>query len=104
MMDKNTAVEILRSNYIDYAPPIMGCKPISARRCEDIANFIEQQEKYAELGRLALEVLDINNGIEDTDFCSRDHLEMWKGKCVNCCWIPFCQKRAELLTGGNISE
>lgn len=42
-IDKKIAVEILRDKCIDYVPVIVGMKPISIRRCNEIADFIEQQ-------------------------------------------------------------
>lgn len=47
-MDAKTALEILRSEVVDYEPKIMGTKPISIRRCNDIAEFIEQQAEQIE--------------------------------------------------------
>jgi hypothetical protein len=62
-----------------------------------IADYIEQQdkrikelEKYAELGRLA---------VEGADECHcKFERNVKTGECDNCCFESFCQLRAELLT------
>lgn len=66
-----------------------------------ILNYVvklEQQEKYAKLGRLAVEFL------ADKDYCSDNcAISAFKdGVNDNCkeCWVfKICQKRAELLVG-----
>jgi hypothetical protein len=86
-MDAKTAIEILQSNIIDYAPTTMGCKPISIKRCEQIADFVEQQEKYAELGRLA------EKSLKESE-CGGKYQTFWR--CDDCTASLLC-KRAELL-------
>jgi regulator of replication initiation timing len=56
--------------------------------------------KYAELGRLALEVSNTNPAI--TSFCKTEYQKKYHGTdafclTVKCPWRSFCQKRAELL-------
>lgn len=70
------------------------CDPSEdGRRIEIVKDFIEQQEKYAELGRLALKL--------GNDYCDHTFND---GYCNRCdCGITmtnFCQKRAELLAEG----
>jgi hypothetical protein len=62
---------------------------INANR--DIADLIEQQYQYAELGRLAIECVD-NCGY-------KYNFDQIKDECDNCCFEELCQKRAELLGG-----
>jgi len=47
-MDAKIAVEILRDMTIDFSPRIPDIKPMSMRRCKEIADFIEQQAKRIE--------------------------------------------------------
>jgi hypothetical protein len=59
-----------------------------------------EQEKYAELGRLAIEVSNTNPAI--TSFCKIEYQKKYHGAnafchTVKCPWRSFCQKRAELL-------
>jgi hypothetical protein len=68
----------------------------AANNYREISDFITDQEKYAELGRLALEFL------ADKDYCSDAcAISTFKfGVNDNCkdCWVfKICQKRAELL-------
>jgi len=87
-MDAKTAVVLLRQSR---------GKAFNARLFTEesiqIAGFIEQQDQYAELGRLAVEAIDIHAdnvgciGIMNAD-CPTDRRK--------CGWYGFCQKRAEL--------
>ena len=88
-MDVKTAISKLRNCQ-------QGRGIIMMLSCDlwDIADFIEQQEKYAELGRLAVECSATNKfpcqGKYDNDICY-ETLDM------GCCeYEEFCQKRAEL--------
>ena len=65
---------------------------VRAREQEiELMGIIEQQSKYAELGRLAVEIVDKDFG------CNR----IFDDNCFPgiCNWYLFCQKRAELLAG-----
>ncbi|AIF52030.1 hypothetical protein [Pelosinus sp. UFO1] len=85
-MDAKTAAEIMRGNWSK-----LKVRDIH-KTYDEIADFIEQQEIYAELGRL---VVGCNNGI-----CHHLHYnEKWNA-CRQCCGFKACQKRAELLGEG----
>jgi hypothetical protein len=63
---------------------------------------LEKQEKYAELGRLALDAIDkfkINRG--NTHPCEISSIALGNREeiCVKCAWYNFCQKRTKLLAG-----
>lgn len=54
--------------------------------------IIAEQEKYAELGRLAVEAV-ASGGFENCN-------SIYDKECFEgCTWYKFCQKRAELLAG-----
>jgi hypothetical protein len=55
----------------------------------EISDYIEQQEKYAELGRLAVNL----HGY----VCTSGGFGKWKECDGDCKFISFCQKRSELL-------
>jgi hypothetical protein len=82
-MDAKTAVNLCRK-YKNLALSISNREFYS-----EIADLIEQQEKYAELGRLAV---DIHGYI-----CSVEGFGKWRECADDCKFINFCQKRAELL-------
>lgn len=102
-MDKETAVEILKSTLVNFSPPIAGMKPISVKRVAEIADFIEQQEQYAELGRLVMEA--IKNGRSFAPpICKYLPPKVSDEYCgEGCQWARFCAKRAE-LEGGKTNE
>jgi len=94
-MDAKQALEILRNEDNRSASPENADKGIwthtdmPIESANQIADLIEQQAEYSELGRLALDALSKSefegcDGVCDSD-CS--------GSCV---WNLFCQKRAEL--------
>ena len=101
-MDAKTEVEILKdtesysTSNEDFEKGIWTHVDITIDSAIEIADFIEQQEKYAELGRLAVEInYDAINAIG----CDGVNDE---GGCVDCVgmrceWHGFCVKRAELL-------
>lgn len=62
-------------------------------KSDEIADFIGQQDKYAELGRLALTTR--------ANVCSNNDFIKMGAKCCkkHCTNYLFCQKRAELLSG-----
>lgn len=94
MMDAKTSIEILRSEGVDYFPKIPGVQPISKFRAKEIADFIEQQEKYAELGRLVV----------STHICWCEFDDQECKNTPECPQRNFCQKRAELLGGGQYMD
>jgi len=64
-----------------------------------LANKALENEKYAELGRLAVKVFNINKGVEEVEICTVIKQTSWKGNneiCGGCEWKLFCKKRAEL--------
>ena len=70
---------------------------IHDKKAKQIADFITEQEKYAEIGRLALEAIK-----KDKEGFGCELKEMF-GDCIyglKCKWLKFCQKRAELLMEG----
>jgi hypothetical protein len=87
MMDAKTAVGLLKN----YGGCIVTDQEGIIRLNSDLLiKLLEQQEKYAELGRLALTTF--NNA--DFDHCG----ENYNNNCSEGCeWLKFCQKRAELL-------
>lgn len=92
-MDKNTACKILRESDC-ICNGVGNFKIVSPIEIELIADFIEQQEKYAELGRLALTTRA--NVCSNNDFIKRGAKQCEK-HCTN---YPYCAKRAELLAKG----
>lgn len=88
-MDKDTAVNELRSGHICYKDFSGKIVDIKRDIANGIADFIEQQEKYAELGRLAVSL--------DECFCPCKYGSEECGiyDCSDSLQV-FCQKRAEL--------
>jgi len=64
---------------------------------KQICEFVDQQEKYAELGRLALQTRGT--------VCKTTAFKTVSRKCEEHCFnINFCQKRAELLDKTEVNE
>jgi len=57
----------------------------------EISDYIEQQEKCAELGRLAMGIKQLLCKYKFNSYGCNHTRDF-----VICGWIPFCQKRAEL--------
>jgi hypothetical protein len=96
-MNAKTAIEILRREFklIDKS---LGLKPIPIDVSKKIAYYIEQQEKYAELGRLAVEAIDkYETYYLNTRPCASSNTMFIKCRDRECEWTNFCQLRAELL-------
>jgi hypothetical protein len=59
---------------------------------------VTYQEKYAELGRLAIKAIDKFDGKNiKTQPCCDSNKGCNKKYCIDCEWLNFCQLRAELL-------
>ena len=89
-MDKDTAVKLLK-RVIKVEIPPQRVVIVTAEEAKEIADFIEQQETYAELGRLSLTTRAMV--CSNNDFIKRGTKQCEK-HCTN---YQFCQKRAELL-------
>ena len=92
-MDAKTAVECLVDKGMWISSRFI---QIYDKKAKEIADFIIEQEKYAELGKLALEFL------ADNDYCSDAcAISAFKDgvndNCKECYVFIICQKRAELL-------
>lgn len=71
---------------------------------DQVIAFIEQQEQYVELGRLAVETISKKKSLLLTSgICRSFPGETDVTHCGSCEWYKFCAKRAE-LEGGNGSE
>jgi len=95
-MDTKTVVEKMRNKYKCYIKlDVWRSKSaqLMQAECDEIADFIEQQEKYAELGRLAIAEIEKYDckGIVTADCMPEDDFML---VCDNY-W--FCRLRAELL-------
>lgn len=94
IVDVKQAVEILRdtesysASNEDFKKGIWTHIDIEMVNASEIANFIEQQEKYAELGRLMVRhnMCDKPTGFNKESFCKF------------CDGFELCLKRVELLT------
>ena len=67
-----------------------------------LVSKVMDDHKFAELGRLAIEVFNKNDGTEDTEICVSSYWQSYMGgddvcSTTRCMWQNFCQKRAELL-------
>jgi hypothetical protein len=79
MIDKDTAIKILRSKFLNFAPNIPGIKPISIQRANEIADLIESLSAKAD----AAEKL-----------CCPDRLPDDSIDCANCFLLGVCRLRA----------
>lgn len=98
MMDTNTMCDILRNPIIILDRYNMA--PMDREVMREIANHIEQQEKYAELGRLAVQGLSQELSVWHCHSNFNSDLCKWYRKIHGCEHQEFCQKRAELLVEG----
>ena len=84
-MDAKTEAHALRSAFVGQPDDVL----FSRKYMLEVADFIEQHEKYAELGRLAIKAYVCDYEFDDFD-CET--------ACDSGCDdYNFCQKRAELL-------
>lgn len=90
-MDAKTAVEIMRGNWSK-----LKVRDIH-KTYKEIAELIERQEQYAELGRLAMGVYacDCEFGDGDCDGVNNEQ------ECEN---YNLCHKRAELQKGKGVER
>jgi hypothetical protein len=90
MMNAKTAAEILKSTIVSYAPPIMGTKPISIRRCEEIADFIEQQTRELTVLRQRIKGIEwhVSQGETETEYqCTTCGGRKYYGGHKPDCWM-----------------
>jgi hypothetical protein len=90
MMDAKTVIEAIIYHY--------DCT--GWENAKSIVKFIKNQEKYAELGRLALVAIDPVNTDESSQPCDEPVFDNSRS-CKTCTWKNFCQKRVELLGIGD---
>lgn len=94
-MDKETAVKLL-SNVVKFSVSKQSAVIIAAAQANEIADFIERQEPYAELGRLAVEAMDNIDSEFSSQPCDEPVFDNVCRSCKSCLWHKFCAKRAEL--------
>ena len=84
-LTKNELVKILRDGNAELSKKVGRLE----KQNTELLSKIEQLEKYAELGRLAVEVFE-------EEFACRDCIvNGYNEKCMESCeWIKFCRKRA----------
>lgn len=81
-MDAKTEAHAIRSAFVGQPDDVL----FSRKHMLDIADFIEQQETYAELGRLAV----------NTKICHCDYMDNECSYNDDCPENKYCKLRAEL--------
>lgn len=96
-MDANLAQEILRSNFLEYSPRILGTKPISERRANEIADFIHQQEPAAKIGRLVQQGITevLPHTICKGEYQSPGCREVLKTEKHGCVLMYYCKEAGD---------
>lgn len=100
VMDAKTAIEIIRDCGIGKQTAADDCYDFT----EEIADFIQQQVKDADIGRAAMRALELDStslgvSIDDVDgLCyPQPDANAVDDQCnePNCPWFEFCRLRAE---------
>lgn len=105
-LESHVALRNGQLNHISKSSPFKACelaRYFLAVTPSEVSAVLQEQERYAELGRLAVEASNVPADCEnDRELCDIVYIEDYRGTdiyCQTCVWSNFCQKRAELMAG-----